>query len=863
MATAQLEELERWMNDPDNNLADQLFGYSKEELLSLYEEQYNKVLELTLEAEERMEQIQEDTLDAYEHSADRQEELLKRYEKVQDELERTSKRVALWQGEDAYGKQADISKQMAATYEQQAKQEAKLLKNWEKQLAVQKEIDKANQPALIAAREQEVNRLTEELNKQQPGTQDYANTNTALQLAKIALQEAQDGITETQKFLDEKVEESKEHIKDLQDEAAEALKDAYENSIDEIQAQMTEKLWGDRNLDNLTNDWEWDQDYFTTYKDTVEKTYETEKLRLKYMDLLDDAQGMSLNIQRQIKNAMDEQLALLDNQTTLSQYDVDLANARLEVLQKQIALENAQQNKNQMKLRRDTQGNYKYVYTADQEDVKDKEAELLDSEFDAYEMSKEANRNAFDNAISIYNQYIEQRNDLAKRYYNDEDKLEEELAKLNENYLRAMEANKEDLEDSYNGMILSVEWMAKSNVENVAAMADDVLENLKEHNQEALEEIGIPWNDAMNNAIEDFDEIKDQARTTSQDMINQAKEFTDHLTGPEGIGAITQEQYGQAEEAIDAAKDATDELTESTNQLNEALTQELGATSAAEKKIAEYKAQLEDTKNSQSAIVEELSHTQTSLAQAEAERTHYKTEFERASARTAEEERLFNGNFKRGDVVTLKKNTIVYYGRGGKQSAKDGTYYKLPRDTSVKIGGTEDKTESGSLAKYPIHFYATGGQGYPKLHSDRDGTPKTRQDEYWHLDKDSIKANMVFDTGGFTGSWAEDGIDNKGGKLAVLHSKELVLNSSDTQNILTAVDIVRKMTEGIKLFATNSSLQGLSRINKQIQGDTIEQRVEITAEFPNANSAEEIKQALLGLADSAMQYSYREKNFIG
>ena len=55
----------------------------------------------------------------------------------------------------------------------------------------------------------------------------------------------------------------------------------------------------------------------------------------------------------------------------------------------------------------------------------------------------------------------------------------------------------------------------------------------------------------------------------------------------------------------------------------------------------------------------------------------------------------------------------------------------------------------------------------------------------------------------------------------------------------------------------------MTQLNKQSQGDTIEQRVEITAEFPNANSAEEIKRALLGLADSAMQYSYREKNLVG
>jgi len=45
----------------------------------------------------------------------------------------------------------------------------------------------------------------------------------------------------------------------------------------------------------------------------------------------------------------------------------------------------------------------------------------------------------------------------------------------------------------------------------------------------------------------------------------------------------------------------------------------------------------------------------------------------------------------------------------------------------------------------------------------------------------------------------------------------------------------------------------------KIGGDTIKQRVEITAEFPNANSASEIETALLSLADNAYQYSYRER----
>lgn len=175
------------------------------------------------------------------------------------------------------------------------------------------------------------------------------------------------------------------------------------------------------------------------------------------MDLLDEAQGSSLAIQRQIKQAMDEQMRLLEDQTTLSQYDVDLANARLEILQKQIALENAQQNKNQMKLRRDTQGNYKYVYGADQDDVRDKEADLLDSQFDAYEMSKEAQTAAYEASINLYNQYVEQRRALAEKYANDQDTLKTKLEELDAKYARAAKANAEDLEDTYNGLVLSVE----------------------------------------------------------------------------------------------------------------------------------------------------------------------------------------------------------------------------------------------------------------------------------------------------------------------------------------------------------------------------------------------------------------------
>ena len=86
---------------------------------------------------------------------------------------------------------------------------------------------------------------------------------------------------------------------------------------------------------------------------------------------------------------MQEQLDLLENQTSMSQYDVDLANSKLLVLQKQIALEDAQRNKNQMQLRRDSQGNYRYVYRANQNDIAQARQEYLDALQEAYELTKQ------------------------------------------------------------------------------------------------------------------------------------------------------------------------------------------------------------------------------------------------------------------------------------------------------------------------------------------------------------------------------------------------------------------------------------------------------------------------------------------
>jgi len=61
---------------------------------------------------------------------------------------------------------------------------------------------------------------------------------------------------------------------------------------------------------------------------------------------------------------MDEQLNNLKNKEKLTQYDIDRAEQLLQIEQARAALEDTQAAKTELRLRRDSQGNYSYEYTA-------------------------------------------------------------------------------------------------------------------------------------------------------------------------------------------------------------------------------------------------------------------------------------------------------------------------------------------------------------------------------------------------------------------------------------------------------------------------------------------------------------------
>ena len=113
-----------------------------------------------------------------------------------------------------------------------------------------------------------------------------------------------------------------------------------------------------------------------------------------------------------------------------------------------------------------------------------------------------------------------------------------------------------------------------------------------------------------------------------------------------------------------------------------------------------------------------------------------------------------------------------------------------------------------------------------------------------------------FDTGGYTGDWG-----TSDGRLALLHEKELILNKSDTKNMLSAISVLRDLVSKIELnslMAMTTNIQSPFALTSEKTSDTIQQNVTIQADFPNVQDHNEIEQALNSLTLKASQYVNRK-----
>ena len=492
-----------------------------------------------------------------------------------------------------------------------------------------------------------------------------------------------------------------------------------------------------------------------------------------------------------------------------------------------------------MKLRRDSQGNYSYVYTADEGDVANAQEGLLDAQNNAYNLSKDQMKQTQDDSLSALSDAQQMLNDIWTNANLTLEEKQERTRTIIDSLKEYLAGTSEQLSTSekniINDFISMVEMMTDENGERL----DDVYNQIINGNLDAFDQIDTRWSTSLTQWLQNLENFNASTDDMFGNLVDNANDYQDQI---DEVGDLVETDFNDMSDSIQNAVDKTNDLSNSTSDFINQLKNDSGTIKEYENILQDYADKISDVTNEMRAYQEQVNDLANKLTAKEQENANLQTQIK-------DLQNQINGSS--GSSGGSGGSSF-----GGSGYAKNDLAWGIAQNIwtyGTRGGWGNDPTRSSKLTK------AYGSDFARQVQSIINQNYRSEKLVNFGSKKFSSYNLLGYDTGGYTGSWSDGDKDAKNGKLAYLHQKELVLNESDTKNLLNAVDIVRQLTQSLKSSALQESITNLSVLKTPAMGEKkIKQDVHITAEFPNANSASEIEQALLSLNDRAIQYSFKK-----
>lgn len=764
-----------------------IFGENESALFETAKEIFDSATSMIEDYEGEVDNLRDAILDAIDEIGERIDDRLEQYQNINDELEHYGSLIEMLHGENAYD---ELNQALSAQ-----------VNNNQSQILVIKE---------------------------------------SIEILKD-MQSAMEEGSEEWKAVQEQINDKQSELLDKTEETMEQLVEIYQNGVNKALDAWTADSPLGSDLDWVSDEWELINRNADYYLDDVNAAYNIQKLQGKYLELLDGTDD--LLIQQQITNQMNQQLQYLREKNNLSQYDVDYANAQLEILQRTIALQEAQRNKSQLQLRRDTQGNYNYVYTANEGDIASAQGDLLDAQNNAYNLSKDQIKQTQDDSLSALQDAKNMLNDLwtdanltleekTKRTQTIIDSLKEYLAGTGEQ-LSTAETN------IINDFIGMCELLTDENRTNL----EDVYNEILQGNNDAFDQIDTRWSTSLTQWLQNLTDFNEKTDEAFDNLVNNYESYQESL---DELSEAAGTNFDDLTSHINNANDATAALNQTSQDFMTTIRDDAGVIKSYENQLAEMTAKIQDADNAMKAYQEQVNDLAGKLTAKEQENANLSNRVQELEQTVKNYEQYGNANGAGGGGGS---------GSGGVKgdSATAWGIAQAIWTYGSRSGWGNDPIRSSKLTN-------AFGSAFAKQ-VQQIINQNTRNGKLVNYDSMKYSSyNLIgYDTGGYTGNFSDP---SGAGRLAILHSKELVLNESDTKNILQAVEAVRNLTTNFRNGAFENAVEALSDYGSEmlmssIEPQDLEQNVHIEANFPNVVGAEEVERALLNLTNTAMQYANR------
>ena len=665
---------------------------------------------------------------------------------------------------------------------------------------------------------------------------------------KVDLDDMSTWTEDMKKAYDEMIE-SQEKLNDLVIEGIKNLKDEYLNNVAKTLDKMDKDVWG-MSFDDLKEDWDFIQKKASEYLDDVEGAYKIQTLANKIDQSI--AETTDLKAQEKLTKLREEEISMLREKENLTQDDIDLAEARYQIALKEIALQDAQNTKTSMKLTRDTSGNWTYQYVADEDNIKSKQQELLDAYNNLYETADNAYNHAMELAMDTYEEYRDKLQRIAEDTTITEEEKYQKMQELQEMYLPLIEAafgntqiyeqetmiatagtfaqvctddqkayeslttEQKNLVDSVKNKNLTDYGTLRQSIidgfyPDLKSKAYEVFKSTNDNSHTATAGIIKDWDKNNKNSVKGgmkdaFDSIIIYTENFEKELKKLEKISGKNITDPGGVINDIEDIGKEMEETVDETEEAVDKMDDLLDELRKYVEEVEAAWEKVIDKIKEAIASLEEYLK--------------------------KTE----------------------EAASVGPTTP---GATPGSPGTPGTPGTPSNPSNPSEPGTPGSNEEGryEIQTDPYGVYNTWGVWDKKEHNWKEISGN----------KEYLKKKWGLETGGYTGTW--DDLGNSPGRLAFLHQKELVLNAKDTENMLSTVNAIRditKLNDSIDQTIANSigrlvakAITTNTETNINNGTSNTNNTFNISAEFPNANDVQTIRDAILSLPNLASQYIHQ------
>ena len=627
-------------------------------------------------------------------------------------------------------------------------------------------------------------------------------------------------LTETERIqfeaLQDTIAEVEDGILSKTEETLSALREAFAIAIEGILRDFEESVAGSGNtLEDLAADYEYYLEVQERHVSTSKELYEISKLNRQ---IEQDIAESSSSLYKQRLAALQEEIKAKSADRALTEYDIQMMNLEYELLQRQMALEEAKNAKDTVRLTRDSSGNMVYQYTADQDKISEAQQGVEDVLQQMAEANAERVTQLEQETINTYQNMVSQIEEIANsEVLTQEEKnakiaeivaqAQEKMLWLQDQYGIATEntmATNALIQDHYNtDMITNAQISSEAMNETIAAIINksselsDGMATMQEQIGQEMAELEYDINTVLNTTawddagdkISTYDQVVDDATGEVEDMIAA-------LSGEEGL----LDSIKDTTAAWDAQSAAIDALIDYYEDLYTAITQAQNAQANAPSTTPGTPSTSDPGTGGDEPEEEEPAEDS---GKVQFQGGNYQFWTYKEGSGTKGKGQIFHGNGK-SPVVT-------------KEDESSGR---------IKISGEDGDGHSFS------------GRWISKTYKKKD---------LW----------KAYETGGlvdYTGpAWVDGTKENP----------ELMLNATDTQNMLAAVQTVRaldgatlsmldefiKLATSCMLSADNLHASGVASTDTELQ-----QQVQITAEFPNVQDSNEIQDAFDNLINRAAQY---------